>query len=372
MGIVLELAERITMYSTEAWGKLSKEANFSKFQIQRNVPGDDDVQFEVKYCGICHTDVHFAEKTSAISKYPLVPGHELAGVVTKVGSNVKDVKVGDNVGVGVLSDSCQNCGQCDDREEQACEKIASHTYNYDTVHGHIKTGSGFTQGGYCRSMTVHRRYLVKVPKGYPLEKAGPIFCAGITMYSPLSHWGCLGGGKRVGIVGIGGLGQMGVRLAKAMGNTVTAISTSPNKEAAAREIGADNFVVSTNPESMKSAGDSRDLILNTVSADHDLNTYLPLLAAKGILVQLGLVLSPHPVSQLPLMFKKLSIVGSLIGGLPETQDCIDFCHKHNIIPRINLVNCSELDRVYQELGAKNDTIIRNVLDIEASKAIGEF
>ena len=199
---------------------------------------------------------------------------------------------------------------------------------------------------------------MKIPDGYPLEAAGPVFCAGITMFTPLVNYGADKGGKRVGVVGIGGLGQMGVRLAKAMGNTVTAISTSPNKEAAAKEIGADNFVVSTDPENMKAGADSLDLILNTVSADHNLNTYLPLLAAKGVLVQLGLVLSPHPVSQLPLMFKKLSIVGSLIGGLPETQDCIDFCHKHNIVPRINLVNCTELDRVYQELGAKNDTIIR--------------
>ena len=174
---------------------------------------------------------------------------------------------------------------------------------------------------------------------------------------------------RVGIVGIGGLGQMGVRIAKAMGNTVTAISTSPNKEAAAREIGADNFVVSTDAESMKSAGGSLDLILNTVSANHDLNTYLPLLAGKGVLVQLGLVLSPHPVMQLPLMFKKQSIAGSLIGGLPETQDCIDFCHKHNIVPKIKLVTSNDLDNVYKELASKNDSIIRNVLDIDASKAL---
>ena len=166
------------------------------------------------------------------------------------------------------------------------------------------------------------------------------------------------GSKRVGIVGIGGLGQMGVRIAKAMGNTVTAISTSPNKEAAAREIGADNFVISTDPASMKAAAGSLDLILNTVSADHDLNTYLPLLAARGVLVQMGVALTPHPVSQFPLMFKKLSIAGSLIGGLPETQDCIDFCHKHDIIPKIKLVNCTELERVYQELKNKNDTIIR--------------
>ena len=178
------------------------------------------------------------------------------------------------------------------------------------------------------------------------------------MFTPLVRYGADKGGMRVGVVGIGGLGQMGVRIAKAMGNTVTAISTSPNKEAAAREIGADNFVVSTDPESMKAAANSLDLILNTVSADHNLNTYLPLMAGKGVLVQLGLVLPPHPVNQLGLMFKKLSIAGSLIGGLPETQDCIDFCHKHNIIPKIKLVNSTELERVYQELSSKNDTIIR--------------
>ena len=201
---------------------------------------------------------------------------------------------------------------------------------------------------------------MKVPDGYPLEAAGPVFCAGITMFTPLVNYGADKGGKRVGVVGIGGLGQMGVRLAKAMGNTVTAISTSPNKEAAAKEIGADHFIVSTDPENMKAGADSLDLILNTVSANHDLNTYLGLLDNKGVLVQLGLVTSPHPVMQLPLMFKKISIAGSLIGGLPETQDCIDFCHKHNIIPKIKIVTSKDLDGVYENLSSKNDTIIRYI------------
>merc|ERR1712130_1032855 len=321
------------MYSTEAWGKLSKEGNFSKFQIQRNLPGDDDVQFEVKYCGICHTDVHFAEKTSAITKYPLVPGHELAGVVTKVGAKVKDIKVGDNVGVGVLSDSCQNCGQCEMGEEQACEKIASHTYNYDTVHGHIKTG--------------------------------PILCAVITMYSPLSHWSCLGGGKRVGIVGIGGLGQMGVRLAKAMGNTVTAISTSPHKETVAREIGADNFVLSNKLESMASAAKSLDLILNTVSADHDLTALIGLLARDGTIVQLGVVRKPHPISQM-IFFRRVNLSGSLIGGMRDTQDCIDFCAAKGIQPDTELVTADQIEAVYDKLREKNDRITRYVLDITKS------
>merc|ERR1719481_2177926 len=357
------------MYSTFAFGKYNKEGGFTKFGIQRNTPGDDDVQFDIKYCGICHTDVHYADPKAPMTKYPLVPGHELAGIVTKVGCNVKDVSVGDEVGVGVISDSCMGCQQCDEGEEQACEKGVTMTYNNDTVHGHIKTGTGFTQGGYSGSMTIHRRYVVKVPKGYPLEKTGPILCAGITMYSPLRHWNCLEGGKRVGVVGIGGLGQMGIRLAKAMGNTVTAISTSPHKEQAARAIGADNFVVSTDSESMKTAAKSLDLILNTVSASHNLNHYLGLLDVKGALVQLGLVLTPHPVLQLPLMFSKHSIAGSLIGGLPETQDCIDFCFKHNIIPKVKVVNFKDLSGVYSELSNKNDSIIRNVLDIEASKAL---
>ena len=166
------------MYSTFAFGKYTREAGFTKFGIQRNEPGDHDVQFDVKFCGICHTDVHFADPNSPIAKYPLVPGHELAGIVTKVGSKVADVKVGDEVGVGVLSDSCMECGNCDEGEEQACEKGVSQTYNSDIVHGHIKTGTGFTQGGYCGSMTAHRRFIVKVPKGYPLEMTGPILCAG--------------------------------------------------------------------------------------------------------------------------------------------------------------------------------------------------
>jgi len=291
-------------------------------------------------------------------------------VVTKVGDKVTKCKVGDRVGVGCIVDSCMECDCCKEGEEHMCMKGMTGTYDGDIKHGHIKTNTGWTFGGYSGSETVHERFIVMIPDGFPLEAAGPVFCAGITMYSPLVHWKANNGGMRVGIVGIGGLGQMGVRLAKAMGNTVTAISTSPNKEAAAKEIGADNFVVSTSPDQMAAAGGSLDLILNTVSANHDLNTYLPLLAGKGVIVQLGLVMTPHPVMQLPLMFKKQSIAGSLIGGLPETQDCIDFCHKHNIVPKIKMVTCKDLDNVYVELASKNDTIIRNVLDIEASKAAG--
>jgi len=355
------------MYSTVAWAKASPEADFTKIEIKRNAAGVDDVTFDLKYCGICHTDVHYALNDMGMTNYPCVPGHELAGVVTVVGGNVTKYKVGDKVGVGCIVDSCMACSGCGGGEEQLCEKGMTMTYNDTTKHGHLATDSGYTYGGYSKSYTANQRYIVKIPDGFPLEAAGPVLCAGITMYSPLCYWKANKGGMRVGIIGIGGLGQMGVRLAKAMGNTVTAISTSPKKEAASKEIGADNFVVSTTPESMAAAGMSLDLILNTVSASHDLNHYLPLLANKGVLVQMGLVLTPHPVMQAPLMFRKLTIAGSLIGGLPETQDCIDFCAKHKIVPKIKIVTAAELSGVYKDLQTKNDSIVRNVLDIEASK-----
>merc|ERR1719500_2623129 len=280
------------MYSTVAWGKTSAEGKFEKLQISRNVAGEEDVTFAVKYCGICHTDVHIAGNDMGMTNYPCVPGHELAGVVTAVGRRVTKVKVGDAVGVGCVSDCCMNCPSCQEGEEHLCDNGMTGTYDSMIKHGHQKTDSGWTYGGYSASQTVHMRFIVKVPSGFPLEAAGPVFCAGITMFSPLCHWGAKQGGKRVGIVGIGGLGQMGVRLARAMGNSVTAISTSPSKEGAAREIGADKFVVSTSPESMKAAAASLDIILNTVSADHQVATYLPLLAKKGVIVQLGLVLAP--------------------------------------------------------------------------------
>jgi len=336
-------------------------------KFQRNLPGDDDVSFDLKYCGICHSDIHWAKDELGMTNYPCVPGHELAGVVSAVGKNVKGFAIGDKVGVGCIVDSCMGCASCKEDAEHFCEKGMTMTYNYEIKHGHIKTNSHYTFGGYSSSYTVNQRYLIKIPKSYPLESAGPLFCAAITMYSPLAHWGAIKGGKNVGIVGIGGLGQMGVQLAKAMGNKVTAISTSPNKKETALEIGADNFVVSTDPESMKGAANSLDLILNTVSVNHQLSTYLPLLRRDGTLVQLGAVMAPHAVSQVALVMKRIQVAGSKTGGMKETQDCMDFCAKHNIIPKTKLIKATELDNVYEILQKKNDQVMRYVLDIEASK-----
>lgn len=225
----------------------------------------------------------------------------------QVGSKVTGFKVGDRVGVGCIVESCLNCRHCKGDDEQYCDNGFTHTYSAEHKFGLLKTDSGFTQGGYSKRISVHERFVIRVPESYPLELAGPIFCSGITMYSPLKHWGAMNGGKRVGIIGIGGLGQMGIRLAKAMGNEVTAISTSPKKEAKAREIGAAHFVVSTDTESMKAAEGSLDLILNTVAADHQTFPYTSLLDKSGTLVLIGLTNEPHKVN-LPLnVFKFMTI-----------------------------------------------------------------
>jgi len=356
------------MYETFAWGRNSKGENFIPMKIERNLPGPNDVTFEIKYCGICHSDVHQADNDLGISMYPMVPGHELAGLVTAVGKNVRKYAVGDKVGVGCIVDSCTQCPGCKVGEEHTCDKGMTGTYNGKTVHGHLSTNSGYTFGGYSGSYTLHQDYVIKIPSSYPLESAGPVFCSAITMYSPLAQHGALKGGMNIGIIGIGGLGMMGVKLAKAMGNTVTAISTTPTKRQTALEMGADNFIVSTDPTSMKLGDNSLDLVLNTVSANHQVALYIPLLRRFGTIVQLGVVMEKHALSQLILMRKRLNVSGSVIGGIRETQDCIDFCALNNIVSATKLITWEKLDEVFEILKGKNDQVIRYVLDIEASKA----
>jgi uncharacterized zinc-type alcohol dehydrogenase-like protein len=286
------------MYSVDAVGVKSPSSKFEKMVVKRNMPGPDDVQFDIKYCGICHSDVHYArgELQGFPSPMPLVPGHELAGVATNVGKNVTDIKVGDHVGVGCFVDSCLECKPCKGGDENGCEKFPTFTFAGNAnAFGRIATDTGHTQGGYSKSMTVNRRFVIMIPKGYPLDKAGPIFCSGITVYTPLKEWGAINGGMKVGVVGIGGLGQMAVRLAAAMGNEVTAISTSPKKRETALAIGAKNFIVSSDPEQMAKGKATLDLIINTVSANHQVTFYMPLLAFKGKISQLGYVSEAHQV-----------------------------------------------------------------------------
>lgn len=354
-------------YAVKAFGKKSLETPFEPLTIKRGLTGDNDVEFDIKFCGICHTDVHFALNQWGNAIYPMVPGHELAGIVTKVGKNVNGFKVGDKVGVGCLSESCLKCDACNvDMDELACPNGGAATYNDKIKHGLIKTDTGITYGGYSAKTTANERFAVKIPDSYPLENAGPVFCAGVTMYSPLKQWGVRQGGKKVGVVGIGGLGQMGILLAKAMGNEVTAISRSLAKRESALEMGADHYLVSTDATSLASAADSLDLILNTVSANHEAAMYLPLLRRKGAQVLIGLPSKPHTVRSSDLLFKNLSLAGSMIGTMAETQEVIDFCAEKNIKPQIEIITWDKIDVVFDILEKGNDRIVRYVLDIEKS------
>lgn len=354
------------MYKTTGFARKSLGGTFEKIDIERNEVGPEDVEFEIKYCGICHSDVHIADNLFGATKYPIIPGHELAGIVCKVGDKVTKYKVGDHVGVGCIVDSCMTCEPCSNGDEHICVGGFNMTYDSETKHGHIATNTGYTFGGYSERITMNQRYVVAIPDGYDLQLAGPILCAGVTMYSPLKYWGALKGGIKVGIVGIGGLGQMGIRLAAAMGCEVTAISTNVKKKKLVEEIGAKHFVVSTDPASMKAADSSLDLILNTISAPHEMSHYFGLLRRDATIVQLGLVVESHKVNQMPIMSKRIRVSGSFIGGMIDTQEVIDFCHAKKIKPEVEIITASQLDQVYEKLNAKHDSITRFVLDISKS------
>jgi uncharacterized zinc-type alcohol dehydrogenase-like protein len=345
------------------------DGKFSAFFIPRPKVFGKQVKFEMLYCGICHSDCHMGLNHWNNANFPFVPGHELLGKVVEVGPEVTKFKVGDTVGVGCFVDSCSDCESCKSGCEQYCYKGMTGTYNAPKVHGKVGGNQDLrTFGGYTGSNVVHEDYVLKIPDDMDKEKTAPILCAGITMYSPLAHWDCLKGGKTVGIAGIGGLGTMGVKLAKAMGNKVVAISTSNKKEAMAKEKGADVFVVSKDADSVKANAATCDIILNTVSADHDLNSYLPLLKKQGTLVQLGGVTKPHELANFPLMLNRWSVAGSLIGGVKECQDCIDFCHAHGIYPDCHTVEAKQIDWAWDQLlgDGGNADGIRYVIDIKKS------
>lgn len=283
-----------------------------------------------------------------------------------VGKSVTKFKKGDHVGVGCFVDSCLECKQCKAGEEQYCEKGMTFTYGAVPSHGRAANGPGFesapTYGGYSSQMVIHERFAVNIPKSYPLEKAGPLMCAAVTMYDPLKHFGAKPG-SRVGILGLGGLGTMGVKLAKALGCHVTVISRAESKRAYALSIGADAYIAASDPEQLAKASKSLDLILDTISANHPVMTYLPLLDVSGTVVVLGLCTQPHDVPQLPLIFGRTGIHGSVIGGIRSTQEVVDLCAAQNIFPETKVVPVSEINRVFEELAKGNDTGLRYVLDV---------
>ena len=342
--------------TVKAYGAHAGNLPLESMDITRRAAGDHDVQIDIAYCGVCHSDLHQVRSEWAGTLYPCVPGHEIVGKVSAVGGHVSGFKVGDLVGVGCIVDSCQHCDDCEQGLENFCDHMVG-TYN-----GPTSDAPGHTLGGYSQKIVVHERYVLHVrhPESQ-LAAVAPLLCAGITTYSPLRHWN-VGPGKKVGVVGIGGLGHMGIKLAHAMGAHVVAFTTSDSKRDAARQLGADEVVVSRNPDEMKAHANSFDFILNTVAAPHDLDAYFLLLKRDGTMTLVGAPATPHPSPQVfNLIMKRRSLAGSLIGGITETQEMLDFCAEHGIVADIEMIRADQINDAYERM-LKGDVKYRFVID----------
>lgn len=327
------------------------------FTFERREPGPHDIQIEILYCGICHSDLHQARDDWKNSLYPMVPGHEIIGRVVRVGSEVRKLKAGDFAGVGCMVDSCRHCFACDEGLEQYCQHGATWTYN-----SRERDSERLTFGGYSEQIVVEERFVVKIPATLDLKGAAPLLCAGITTYSPLRHWK-VGPGQKVGVIGLGGLGHMGVKFAKALGAHVVMITTSPDKGKDARRLGADEVLVSRDADAMAKHAGSFDFLLNTIPVSHDVNPYMTLLKLDGTMVLVGVLteLTP-PLSGANLIFGRKRVAGSGIGGMPETQEMIDFCAKHGIVSDVEMVPIQSVNEAYERL-EKNDVKYRFVIDM---------
>lgn len=347
----------------KAFGAQSAEAPLNQLNINRRAVTPLDVAIEILYCGICHSDLHYARNEWSDvmpTVYPCVPGHEIVGKVTEVGSAVTKFKAGDLVGVGCLVDSDQSCPDCQEGFEQFCPNMVL-TYGSADKH----TG-GVTYGGYSESIVVDEKFVLRVPENIDPAGVAPLLCAGITTYSPLKHWN-VGPGKKVGIVGLGGLGHMGVKFAKALGAHVVVFTTSPSKVEDAKRLGADEVVISKNAEEMQQHFASFDFILDCVSAQHDINAYIMLLKRDGNLTLVGAPEKPLPVAALGLIFGRKSLSGSPIGGIAETQEMLDFCDEHNITADIEVIGVDGVNEAYERL-LKSDIKYRFVIDMATLKS----
>jgi uncharacterized zinc-type alcohol dehydrogenase-like protein len=331
------------------------------FKIERRAPGADDVQIDILFCGVCHSDLHTARNEWQNTLYPSVPGHEIVGEVTAVGSAVTRFKVGDLAGVGCMVDSCQHCASCAEGEEQYCENGFTGTYN-----GPVFGGEN-TFGGYSDSVVVKEKFVLHIAPTDNLAAVAPLLCAGITTFSPLNHWK-VGPGKKVGVVGLGGLGHMAVKIAHAMGAHVVLFTTSESKREDGLRLGADEVVVSRNPDEMATQANRLDFILNTVAAPHDLDAFLSLLKRDGTMTLVGAPDHPHPSPTVfNLIFKRRSLAGSLIGGIRETQEMLDFCAKHGIVSDIEIIAMKDINEAYERM-IKGDVKYRFVIDMATLKA----
>jgi uncharacterized zinc-type alcohol dehydrogenase-like protein len=342
--------------TVKAFGAYAGDKPLEPMDINRRSVGAHDVGIEISFCGVCHSDIHQVRSEWAGTLYPCVPGHEIVGRVSAVGAHVSGHKIGDLVGVGCIVDSCKRCDDCSDGLENYCDHMVG-TYN-----GPTPDAPGHTLGGYSQQIVVHERYVLRV--SHPEEQlaaVAPLLCAGITTYSPLRHWN-VGPGHKVGVVGIGGLGHMGIKLAHAMGAHVVAFTTSELKREAAKALGAHEVVVSRNADEMAAHAKSLDFILNTVAAPHDLDAFFALLKRDGTMTLVGAPATPHPSPEVfSLIMKRRSLAGSMIGGIPETQEMLDFCAEHGIVADIELIRADEINQAYERM-LKGDVKYRFVID----------
>ena len=346
------------MFVCEAYAAPAADKPLGPLKIERRDPTPEDVQIDILYCGVCHSDLHMARNEWHFTTYPVVVGHEIVGRVAKVGSDVTKFKVGDLVGVGCMVDSCRKCPNCTEGLEQYCD-----VGNVQTYGGIEKQTGKPTNGGYSKSITVYEGFVLKIPEGMDLAATAPLLCAGITTWSPLRHWK-VGPGQKVGIVGLGGLGHMGVKFAKALGAHVVLFTTSPSKVEDGKKLGAHEVVVSKNADEMKAHHASFDFILDCVSADHDMNAYLNLLKRDGTLCLVGAPEHPQPIAAFPLLMKRRRLAGSGIGGIAETQEMLDFCGQHGITSDVEVIRMDQINDAYERM-LKQDVRYRFSVDMSS-------
>ena len=346
------MSENIRAYAAQ-----SATSPLAPFTFSARTPRADDVVIDILYTGVCHSDLHTARNDWGGTIYPVVPGHEIVGRVRAVGSAVQKYQPGDLVGVGCMVDSCRECAPCQHHLEQYCENGATYTYN-----SHDRHDGQPTYGGYAQSITVSDAFVLKVPENLDIKAVPPLLCAGITTWSPLRHWH-VGAGSRVAVVGLGGLGHMAIKLAPALGAEVSLFTRSPHKADDARRLGADHIINSTDAAQMQAATGQFDLIIDTVPYAHDVNPYLPTLKIDGTLVFVGLVGNVEPpLSTVPLIMQRRTVAGSLIGGIAETQELLDFCGKHGITADVELINMADINTAYERM-LKSDVKYRFVIDM---------
>lgn len=346
--------------TVKAYGAESTTADLKEMNIERRAATPKDVEIEILYCGVCHSDLHTARNDWGGSLYPVVPGHEIVGRVTQVGSEVSKFKVGDLAAVGCMVDSCGHCDSCKQDLEQYCLNGFTGTYN-----GQDKHLGGHTFGGYSQKVVVDEHFVLSVPENLDLAAVAPLLCAGITTWSPLRHWN-VSPDSKVAVVGLGGLGHMAIKLAKGLGAEVTLFSRTPGKTEDAKQLGADHVIISTDDSQMETVKGKFDLIIDTVPYEHDINPYMQTISLNGTLVLVGFVgeFQNDEVSTRPMIFQRRSVAGSLIGGIAETQELLDFCGKHNIVSEIELIKMQDINHAYERM-LKSDVKYRFVIDMQS-------